>query len=59
MSRACFLCQKKNITGNNVSHSHHKTKRKWQINLQSYTLKIDGQNKKVKLCTKCIKKQNK
>ena len=58
MSRACFSCGKKSITGNNVSHSHHKTKRKWQANLQPYTLEINGKKKKVRLCAKCIKKKS-
>jgi len=59
MSKVCYLCGKKTLSGNNVSHSHKKTKRKWLVNLKNYTLKIDGQEKKVKLCSKCIKAQNK
>ena len=59
MSRVCFICGKKSVAGNNISHSHRKTKRTWQANLQLYTIKSEGKNKKVRLCTKCIKKQGK
>ena len=34
MARVCELTGKKTITGNNVSKSHHKTKRKFFPNLQ-------------------------
>ena len=34
MSRVCDLTGKKVISGNNVSHSHKKTKRKFYPNLQ-------------------------
>ncbi len=33
MSRICQITGKKALTGNNVSHSHHKTKRKFYPNL--------------------------
>jgi large subunit ribosomal protein L28 len=35
MSRICQITGKKVITGNNVSHSHIKTKRRFQPNLQT------------------------
>ena len=35
MARICELTGKKPLSGNNVSHSHHKTKRKFYPNLQS------------------------
>jgi len=33
MSKICQITGKKSITGNNVSHSHHKTKRRFYPNL--------------------------
>ncbi len=33
MSRICQITGKKAMSGNNVSHSHHKTKRKFYPNL--------------------------
>jgi large subunit ribosomal protein L28 len=52
MSIECSICGKKPITGNNVSHSHRKTRRRWLPNLQW----LKGENgSRVKACTKCIK----
>ena len=50
------MCGKGPSTGNNVSHAHNKTRRRWLPNLQ--TMKIvdkDGSNRRVKVCTTCIK----
>ncbi len=33
MSKVCQLTGKRPISGNNVSHSHHKTKRRFEPNL--------------------------
>ncbi|MBI9033587.1 MAG: 50S ribosomal protein L28, partial [Bacteroidales bacterium] len=35
MSRICEITGKKAITGNWVSHSHKKTKRRFNVNLQT------------------------
>lgn len=35
MSKACQITGKRAMTGNNVSHSNHKTKRKFNVNLFS------------------------
>ncbi len=43
------------MTGNNVSHSQVKTKRKWHPNLQKVNAVIDGKKQKVRVCTSCIK----
>ncbi|HIF06044.1 MAG TPA: 50S ribosomal protein L28 [Gemmatimonadetes bacterium] len=56
MARVCYLCGKGPQTGNNVSHAHNKTKRRWLPNLQ--TVKIitsDGERRRVRVCTTCIK----
>ncbi len=55
MSRTCDLCGKKSGVGNNVSHSHLKTKRRWQPNLQKIRAMISGAPKRVLVCTSCIK----
>lgn len=49
MSRVCQLTGKKVITGNNVSHSHHKTKRKFYPNLQEKRFFIPEKNKWITL----------
>tara|TARA_B100000131_G_scaffold185464_1_gene178570 strand:- start:842 stop:1033 length:192 start_codon:yes stop_codon:yes gene_type:complete len=55
MARICNICGKKPITGNNVSHSHHKTRRRWLPNLQRVRAQVNGTMKRIKVCTNCIK----
>ncbi len=55
MARVCYSCGKHPGTGNNVSHAHNKTRRRWLPNLQ--TVKIvdeTGQRRRVRVCTRCI-----
>jgi len=49
MSRICEITGKKVITGNNVSHSHIKTKRKFHPNLQTKKFYIPEEDKWVTL----------
>ncbi|HHX94326.1 MAG TPA: 50S ribosomal protein L28 [Clostridia bacterium] len=55
MGRTCAICGKGPATGNNVSHSHVKTRRTWQPNLQKVKAIIDGSPRKVLVCTRCIR----
>ena len=55
MSKVCDLCGKKKSVGNNVSHSNRKTKRVFKPNIQPLTLIGVNENKKLKVCSKCIK----
>ncbi len=41
--------------GNNVSHANNVTKRVWNINLQRVRAKVDGQVKRIDVCTRCIR----
>ncbi len=59
MSRKCDLCGKHSLTGFNVSHSKRHTKRKWLPNVHSAKLVINGEQKKFKLCTRCLRTYNK
>ena len=55
MARVCYICGKRPATGNNVSHAHNKTRRRWLPNLQ--TVKIvdeSGQRRRVRVSTRCI-----
>ena len=51
----CEICNKKPIFGNNVSFSQHRTRRKWKPNIQKATIYENGQKRKVKICTQCLK----
>ncbi len=55
MSRICYFCGKQAMTGNTVSHSHNKTRRRFMPNLQKVTISENGEKKKTYACTKCIK----
>ncbi len=55
MSRKCDICEKGLLTGNNISHSHHKTKRKQKPNVHKTKI-WDGKTKiNVNVCTRCLK----
>ncbi len=43
------------MVGNNVSHAHNVTKRRFNPNLQNVRTLIKGQAKKMVVCTNCIK----
>ena len=51
----CEICGKGQMSGNNVSHSHVKTKRKWNPNLQTVKANVSGSVKKVSVCTRCLR----
>jgi large subunit ribosomal protein L28 len=56
MARVCSVCGKGPATGNNVSHAHNKTRRRWLPNLQTVKIReADGNNRRVRVCTTCIK----
>jgi large subunit ribosomal protein L28 len=56
MSKECAFCGKKPQVGNNVSHAHKKTKRRFMPNLQRMRVQLpDGQVRKVPVCTRCLR----
>lgn len=61
MSRVCQLTGKKAITGNNVSHSNKKTKRRFNINLIEKRFFIPEENRwiKLKITTSALRTINK
>lgn len=55
MARKCDICGKSTVTGNAVSHSHRKTRRRWEPNLKKMRVK-DGNSTAYKMvCTRCIR----
>jgi large subunit ribosomal protein L28 len=44
------------MRGNQVSHAKNRTKKVYMPNLHTATVLIDGVKKKMKLCTKCIRR---
>ena len=61
MSRICDLTGKRPVSGNNVSHSHVKTKRKFYPNLQKKKFFIPELDKWItlKITTKAMRTINK
>lgn len=55
MSRVCEICGKKPSVGNNISHSHNLTKRRWLPNLKKVKVVENGKTMHKRVCTKCIK----
>lgn len=55
MSKMCEICGKKPLVGNNVSHAHNVTKRRFNPNLQRVRALRAGKVKKMVVCTNCIK----
>jgi large subunit ribosomal protein L28 len=55
MSARCDVCRRKPMYGHNVSHSNRKTNRRFNLNLQSRRILIDGEMKRVKICTRCLR----
>ena len=58
MSKICEICGKKPMVGNNVSHAHNVTKRRFNPNLQRVRTISNGSVKKMSVCTNCIKSGN-
>jgi large subunit ribosomal protein L28 len=49
MSRVCQVTGKSPMSGNNVSHAHNKTRRRFLPNLHSHRFWVESENRFVKL----------
>jgi len=50
MSKVCQVTGKRPQSGNNVSHAHNKTRRRFLPNLQNKRFWLPSENRFVKLC---------
>ena len=55
MAQVCDICGKGPQFGNNISHAHNVTKRRWNVNLQAVKALVNGAPKRIRVCTSCIK----
>ena len=55
MARTCDICGKGVQHGQNVSHTHNVTKRRWEVNLQTVRALVAGKPKRLRVCTRCIR----
>ncbi len=49
MSRVCQITGKRPVAGNNVSHAHNKTRRRFLPNLQSHRFWVESENRFIRL----------
>jgi large subunit ribosomal protein L28 len=55
MAGRCEVCGKGPISGNQVSHSNRRTRRRWLPNLQTIKAFKKGGRITLKLCTRCMR----
>ena len=55
MAHVCEICNKGPMSGMNVAQSHLKTKRRWYPNIQRVRAIVDGEVKRVNVCTRCLR----
>ena len=55
MAKVCQICGKGPQFGNNVSHAHNLSRRKWSPNLQRVRATINGTTRRIRVCAKCLK----
>jgi large subunit ribosomal protein L28 len=54
-AQVCAICQKGPQFGNNISHAHNVTRRRWNVNLRPVKAKVGSNSRKMRVCTSCIK----
>jgi len=57
MAAVCEICGKGPGFGKSVSHSHRRTSRRWDPNIQTVraVTHAGGNKKRINVCTSCIK----
>jgi large subunit ribosomal protein L28 len=55
VASVCDICGKGPGFGNRVSHSHRRTPRRFNPNIQTVRAKVDGTPRRLNVCTSCIK----
>jgi len=55
----CEMCGKGPQFGHNVSHSKRATNRQFKPNVQRVRVEIEGQMRRMYLCTRCLRTLNK
>jgi len=55
MAQICQICGKGPQFGNNISHAHNISRRRWNVNLRPVKAKVQGGAKRIRVCTSCIK----
>lgn len=59
MSRVCPISGKGPMFGNARSHSLRATRKKWNVNLQTYQVEINGKPYKIRMSARAYRSLNK
>ena len=57
MAKRCELCGKGPVVGRQHSHANDVSARRFEPNLQSVKAVINGGNKRIRVCTRCLRSQ--
>ncbi len=55
MAAVCDICGKTPRFGKQLSHSHRRSSRRWNPNVQKVRAVVDGTTRRVHVCTSCLK----
>ena len=55
MASVCDICGKTPVFGKQVSHSHRRSNRRWNPNVQRVRAMVNGSPKRINVCAKCLK----
>jgi len=53
--KACDVCGKTAQFGNQISHAHNTSRRRWEPNLQPVRVLLNGVPKRLRVCTRCLR----
>ncbi|MEA2433336.1 MAG: large subunit ribosomal protein [Actinomycetota bacterium] len=55
MPSVCDVCGKGPGFGNHISHSHRRTRRRFNTNVHKMRVVVNGTPKRLAVCTSCLK----
>ncbi len=55
MAKRCEICNKGPMTGNNISHAHNTTRRRFLPNLKRVRAMVGGRMQHLRVCTRCLR----
>lgn len=55
VASVCDVCGKRPGFGNNISHSHRRTRRRFNPNIQTARVLVGGTRRRIRICTSCLK----
>jgi large subunit ribosomal protein L28 len=55
MAKRCELCGKGPVVGRQHSHANNVSARRFEPNLQSVKAIVNGGNKRIRVCTRCLR----